>query len=116
MIKVDFLKATGFRDGIDDHDYGRPDLSLTASVNDYGYFYLEGYKKGYEIAAIKSWYMVSYEKVTNKIDGYFIDLGEKGNDWTSDKGKATKFPTREAVSNRLNSFSCGRKNYGMTWE
>lgn len=115
MNKTDFEKL-GFQDGVNDHDCGQSDLSLTAATNDYGSFYLEGYKKGYEIAATKSWYMVSYIKGTRKINGYFIDLGEKGNEWTTDKEKATKFPTRDAVYKRLELFSCGRGEYGFSWE
>lgn len=117
MNKPNFLIQLGFQDGVDDHDNKLPDLSLTAaSAIDYGNFYLEGYKKGYEIAATKSWYMVGLDKLTNEVNNYLIDLGEKGNAWTGDKEKATKFPTREAVTKRLRDFSCGRGNYGMIWE
>jgi hypothetical protein len=116
MNKIDFLKKLGFQDGVSDHDNKEPNLYLTASAIDYGNFYLEGYKKGYEIASTKSWYMVGLDKVTNKTNNYLIDLGDKGNDWTHDKEKATKFPTRESVTERLRNFSCGRGNYGMTWE
>ena len=116
MNKIEFLRHFGFQAGVEDQDNKLPDLSLTASESEYGHLFLEGYKTGYKEASTKSWYMVGLDKVTNEVSNYFIDLGAEGNSWTKNKADATKFPTRESVSNRLRFFSCGRGNYGMIWE
>ena len=71
----DFLNQLGFQDGVSNHDNKEPNLYLTAVTADYGNFYLEGYRKGYEMAATKSWYMVGLDKLTNKVNNYFMFYG-----------------------------------------
>ena len=112
MGREDAFYQMGYQNGVEDHDNKLPmDVVIPEK---YGSLYIDGYKKGYEDAKSRSWYIVcvaeDYKTIKSYMNGTDTGWGKKD--------IATKFATRAIVTRRLNDLlnSVGRGSYMISWE
>lgn len=119
MLQSKKVYNLGYESGVYDQNHF---VEYIDPHSDFGIYYADGYKKGYEDAKIKKWYIVAYssDKITNKIiDSYMQASVEfnRGFGW-GEKATAFVFSNQEDAMKRLNELcnSVGRGYYNVIWE
>src|SRR6266446_11009779 len=85
------LVSQGFRHGVYDRDHQNEYMSV--DVSEFGSAYLEGYKKGFEAAKDKRWYVVSLDGHGKPKHWFVENRLSVMNKWVDTKEDATAFPT-----------------------
>ncbi len=102
------LYFTGYQHGVSDQNRNQ---SITATKEEFGSMYLEGYAKGFADAEKRNWYIVAIDK-----HGKTTDWFTEGN-WVKAKEEALIFKTEQEARQRCNELTntVGRGNYSVIW-